>query len=149
MKTNKNNAHNRHGFSMIEMMIGITVLLIVLLGVSGVLARNQRLWNGMYNRIYSDVFTNGQVAKKIFDSIRLQQAVRLLGVSLSNLIKTPQQLPLFLDKMQQQEVTRAMDAVNNRFGDFTLTWASLYFLDEHSGIISPAWRPIGTRKIEF
>lgn len=94
----------------------------------------------------SDIY---RVAKKIFDSIRLQQAVRLLGVSLSNLIKTPQQLPLFLDKMQQQEVTRAMDAVNNRFGDFTLTWASLYFLDEHSGIISPAWRPIGTRKIEF
>lgn len=90
-----------------------------------------------------------RVAKKILGSIRLQQAVRLLGVTLSNLVKTPHQLPLFPEKKRQQEITRVMDAVNNRFGDFTLTWGSLLLLDNQSGVISPAWRPGGIRKIEF
>ncbi len=66
---NKNDTHNRHGLSVVEMMVAIAVLVIVFLGISGVLARNQRHWNTMYNRTYSDVFTDGQIAKKTFDSI--------------------------------------------------------------------------------
>jgi len=88
-------------------------------------------------------------AKNILSSIRLDQAVRLLGLSLSNLVGEPRQLPLFPDAQRRRDVTRAMDAVNNKFGDFTLTWANLRLLEERAGIISPAWRPDGVRKIVF
>ncbi len=89
------------------------------------------------------------IAKSILSSIRLQQAVRLLGVSLANLVKPSGQLPLFPERQRAQAITRAMDAVNSRYGDFTLTFGSLLALEEHEGVISPAWRLSGTRRIEF
>jgi DNA polymerase-4 len=93
-----------------------------------------------------DIFAS---AKSIIDGIRLQQAVRLLGVSLSNLGPVPRQLPLFPQRLRGQELTRAMDEVNNRFGDFTVTWGSMLELERHEGVISPAWKPEGVRKITF
>ena len=87
--------------------------------------------------------------KKILHGIRLEQSVRLVGVSLSNLGQAPGQLPLFPERLRARELTRAMDEVNNRFGDFTLTWANLLELEPRQGVISPAWRPEGTRKIKF
>ena len=93
-----------------------------------------------------DIFA---VAKNIFHGIRLDQAVRLLGVSLSNLGPVPSQLPLFPARLRASELTRAMDEVNNRFGDFTLSWANMLELEPRQGVISPAWRPEGSRKIKF
>ncbi|MBN2107186.1 MAG: DNA polymerase IV [Deltaproteobacteria bacterium] len=91
-------------------------------------------------------------AKGILDGIKLQQAVRLVGVALSQLGEMPLQLPLFTKQAKSRELTRAMDEINNRFGDFTLTWGSMLEHDDseaHGGVISPAWRPEGPRKIEF
>jgi DNA polymerase-4 len=42
-----------------------------------------------------------------------------------------------------------MDEVNSRFGDFSLTWGSLLKRYNHAGVISPAWRPEGSHKINF
>jgi DNA polymerase-4 len=89
------------------------------------------------------------VSDKILESINLTQSVRLLGISLSNLVNTPKQLELFTEEKKQQQLTYAMDKVNSKFGDFTLTWGSLMPLENRAKIISPAWRPEGPRKIEF
>jgi len=88
-------------------------------------------------------------ADSILNTITLDQSVRLLGISVSNLVKDSKQLDLFVEEKKQKQVTGAMDRVNSRFGDFTLTWASLLDLEERQKIISPAWRPEGPRKIEF
>ena len=46
-------------------------------------------------------------------------------------------------------MVRAMDAVNNRFGDFTVTYGSLLSTEEKgSHVISPAWRPDGIRNVD-
>jgi len=94
----------------------------------------------------SDIY---RIAGTILDGLKLQQAVRLIGVSLGRLARAPRQLPLFPAANRQGQLTRAMDAVNSRFGDFTLTRASLLQLEEQAGVISPAWRPHGPRRIEF
>ena len=93
-----------------------------------------------------DIF---RAAQEILSSFRLQQAVRLLGVSLSNLSRDSGQIPLFPEQRRAQVITRAMDEVNSRFGDFSLTWGSLLKRYNHAGVISPAWRPEGTHKISF
>ncbi len=90
-----------------------------------------------------------QAAQAILHSIRLEQAVRLLGVSLSTLSKHAGQIPLFPEQQRTQAVTETMDAVNNKYGDFTITWGSLLQRYNHGGVISPAWRPEGARKIQF
>lgn len=43
----------------------------------------------------------------------------------------------------------AMDAVNDRYGDFSVTFGSLLDNEEKgSFVISPAWRPEGIRNVD-
>ncbi len=65
----KNHKYNRKGLSAIELAVGGVIASIVLFGISGVLASSQRGWNRMYNRVYSEVVTQGHIAKRAFDGI--------------------------------------------------------------------------------
>ena len=90
-----------------------------------------------------------KAAIDILDTVELQQPVRLLGVRLSNLQHQAAQLPLFPRERRKALMVRAMDAVNNRYGDFTVTFASLLNTEEKgSHVISPAWRPDGIRCVD-
>ncbi len=60
---------NPKGFTIVELMVTVVISSIVMLGVGIVLADSQRGWNAMYNRIYSDVVTDGYAARKNFDSV--------------------------------------------------------------------------------
>jgi DNA polymerase-4 len=90
-----------------------------------------------------------KAATTILNSIEICQKVRLLGVKLSNLQYHNQQLPLFPEEQRKAKMTLAMDAVNNKLGDFTVRYASLLQTEEKgSHVISPAWRPEGIRNVE-
>ena len=85
---------------------------------------------------------------RILDSLALEQPVRLLGIRLSSLRFRTGQLPLFPGERRQYLVTEARDCVNDRYGDFTVMFASL--LEQQgkgSHVISPAWRPQGVRNV--
>ena len=56
---------------------------------------------------------------------------------------------LFEEEQKRILITRSMDDINDRYGEFTLTWGSLLFPFRHHGVISPAWRPEGARKVEY
>jgi len=91
-----------------------------------------------------------KAAIDILDTVELQQPVRLLGIRLTNLRHQIAQLPLFPQERRKALMVNAMDAVNNRFGDFTVTFASLMDTEEKgSHVISPAWRPDGIRCVEI
>jgi DNA polymerase-4 len=47
-------------------------------------------------------------------------------VGVSHLKKEGYQLDLFEKKDKKEKMLKAMDRVNERFGDWTLTWGSLY-----------------------
>ncbi len=90
-----------------------------------------------------------RAAVAILDTLVLTQPVRLLGVRISNLRYESNQLPLFPEERKKALMANAMDEVNDRYGDFTVTFGSL--LDEEkkgSHVISPAWRPTGIRNVE-
>jgi len=65
-------------------------------------------------------------AVEIFESIPHPKPIRLLGVGMSQLKKEGCQLDLFEKKDKKDNLLKAMDRVNERFGDWTLTWAGLY-----------------------
>jgi DNA polymerase-4 len=71
----------------------------------------------------NELFRN---ALDIFESIRHPKAIRLLGVGASLLKKEWTQLSLFDRPEKKDNLLKAMDRVNERFGDWTLTWGSLY-----------------------
>jgi DNA polymerase IV len=91
-----------------------------------------------------------KTAVAILDTLELPQAVRLLGIKLTNLQYHTEQLPLFEEERRKAQMVRAMDEVNNRFGDFTVTFGSLLTMREKgSHVISPAWRPEGIRSVDI
>ena len=93
-----------------------------------------------------------RAAVAILDSIVLMQPVRLLGVRITNLRYESSQLPLFPEERKKALMVGAMDEVNDRYGDFTVTFGSLLdgekAGDKGSHVISPAWRPSGIRNVE-
>ncbi len=86
-------------------------------------------------------------ALSILNSIRLRDKVRLLGVTLSQLLRGDNQMYLFKDGLKEKRLLRAMDAINDRYGDFKLTWASYLKQIEIPSVIAPAWRPSGIRNV--
>jgi DNA polymerase-4 len=76
-------------------------------------------WINSGNEIFHHAF-------EIFRSISHPKPIRLLGVGVSELKKVGYQLDLFEKKNKKDNLLKAMDRVNERFGDWTLTWAGLY-----------------------
>jgi DNA polymerase-4 len=76
-------------------------------------------WMNSGNEIFQHAF-------EIFESISHPKPIRLLGVGVSLLKKEWCQLGLFEKREKKDNLLKAMDRVNERFGDWTLTWAGLY-----------------------
>ncbi len=90
-----------------------------------------------------------RAAVAILDTFDLSRPVRLVGVRITNLIHQGGQLPLFETERRSARMAAAMDAANDRFGAFTVTFASVLETEEKgSHVISPAWRPDGIRRVE-
>ena len=66
-----------------------------------------------------------RAAVKIYDSAEHPQPVRMLGVRLTNQQHNGEQLPLFQEDRKKLFLTNAMDEVNDRFGEFSVTFGSL------------------------
>jgi prepilin-type N-terminal cleavage/methylation domain-containing protein len=56
------------GFTLIELIITVAMSVIVMLGVGIALVDSHRGWQRTYDRSYSDVITDGYVARKMFDA---------------------------------------------------------------------------------
>jgi DNA polymerase-4 len=67
-----------------------------------------------------------QLAMRIWNSIGDKRPVRLLGLVVSNLERVPNQFPLFPWPTKLGPLWDAMDRVNDKYGEFTLTWGSLH-----------------------
>lgn len=65
-------------------------------------------------------------ALEIFESLPHPKPIRLLGVGVSLLKKEWCQMDLFERRDKKEKMLKTMDRVNERFGDWTLTWAGLY-----------------------
>ncbi|HEX8949307.1 MAG TPA: DNA polymerase IV [Dissulfurispiraceae bacterium] len=86
-------------------------------------------------------------ALAILGRVRLRDRVRLLGVCLSYLTPESDQLHLLEDERKRRALLRAMDAINDRHGDFKIIRAAYLKQQEAPDVISPAWRPSGVRNV--
>jgi len=57
------------GFTLVELMITMVIMLVVGLAIGVVIVDGQTGWNTMYDRLNSDVVTDGYVARKKFDVV--------------------------------------------------------------------------------
>ncbi len=65
-----------------------------------------------------------RVALSILEQTREKRAIRLVGVSVSSLVKGIHQLDLF-GNPRQKDLLSALDAINDKYGEFTIKRASL------------------------
>jgi DNA polymerase IV len=89
-----------------------------------------------------------QSSIQLLDALELTQPIRLLGVKISSLRYHTEQLPLFAADRKKALLANAMDEVNNRFGDSSVTFGSLLGKESGAKVISPAWRPEGLRNVD-
>lgn len=87
-------------------------------------------------------------AVQILDQLELTQPVRLLGVRITNLSHQAEQLPLFDQERKKALVASAMDHVNDKFGEFSVTFGTLLGKECGAKVISPAWKPEGVRNVD-
>jgi nucleotidyltransferase/DNA polymerase involved in DNA repair len=81
--------------------------------------------SGQGLRLDQEIFDE---ARKVLRSVKLNQPVRLLGVSASNLTTTcEKQMELFgiSCPLKLERVTEAVDRLRDRFGEYAITWGSL------------------------
>jgi DNA polymerase-4 len=92
-----------------------------------------------------------RTAVTILDGIHLRTSVRLLGVSLSHFGQEGRQMSLFEDGVREKKaaLAKAADAVNDKFGEHTLTFASTISQEQSHRVISPAWRPSGVKNSDL
>jgi len=100
-----------------------------------------------YINLSDDIY---RTALGILNSVELEQPVRLLGISLSNLKHQAEQLPLFEDERKKLFATQAMDSINDRFGKMSVTYGTLLPGKDKAGsrVIPPSWRPDGVKNID-
>src|SRR5271157_621396 len=97
-------------------------------------------------------YTNdtGQIyhaAAALLDATRLRKSVRLFGVALSSFGQDGDQMLLFEEKKREKKaaLAKAMDTVNDKFGEHTIVQAATIEQEEGPGVISPSWRSSGVR----
>jgi DNA polymerase IV len=120
---------------------GCTVCLTIRYADFQTFTRQRRLHHAVNHGL--DIYS---AIRELLRDIRLEQTVRLVGVSVSGLARNVVQMPLFGEERKRTFVTEAMDDINDRFGEFTITWGTLADRYHHERVISPAWRPTGDRQ---
>jgi len=98
---------------------------------------DSRVISGFLLRLSEDPLMSGKeiyrLALKIWDSIGDKRPVRLLGVTVSKLQRVSNQFPLFSRSNKSAALREAVDRVNDKYGDFTLTWGSLHLSPRQPG----------------
>jgi len=120
---------------------GDTVCLTIRYADFQTFTRQRRLRHAVNHGL--DIYS---AVRELLRDIRLAQTVRLVGVTVSGLARNVVQMPLFGEERKRTFVAEAMDDINDRFGEFTITWGTLAERYQHERVISPAWRPTGDRQ---
>jgi DNA polymerase-4 len=81
------------------------------------------------------------IVGKLMDSVRLKDAVRLLGVSAFHLKRMVPATPLLDGFDRTQKLHEAVDRINDNFGEYSILRATLLLCTQHHWVISPAYRP--------
>jgi len=82
---------------------------------------------------------------KLLNEIDINRPVRLLGISLSDLSFEGVTASLFPDENRKENVQKALDGINDRFGEFTLAFGDTIHDLRKQKVISPSWRSKGVK----
>jgi DNA polymerase IV len=89
-------------------------------------------WQETLNHYFNTGIEIYGMGMKIFKKLMpLKKAVRLLGISISNLGSGDKQQYLFEDMQKKQKLTEVTDMINNKYGAFTVKPTSMIIAEKH------------------
>jgi len=74
------------GFSLTELAVTILTSTIVISGVGFILVSGHRGWHAMFNSVYSDVVTDGYVARRTFDRMVRRSSKAVIDANVPSLM---------------------------------------------------------------
>lgn len=86
-----------------------------------------------------------RVSRRLLDGIEIPRRVRLLGISMSDLSFEDITANLLPDDIRKEKVQKALDSVNDRYGEFTLAYGDTIPDLRTQKVISPSWRAKGIK----
>lgn len=95
-------------------------------------------------RTKDKMFTTGEIfkfASQVLEETQLILPVRMLAVSVSSLAPVSNQMSLFQDDLSKKELSRAMDKINDKYGEYTVMCGKMF------GTEDAARDRIGFRKL--
>jgi DNA polymerase-4 len=88
-----------------------------------------------------------QICQQVLRQCWAGQGIHQVQVTALDPCNTEPQLQLFEQTpLEQRASNQVMDAINQRYGEFTLAPARLLKRSEMPNVIAPAWKPFGHRK---
>lgn len=92
-----------------------------------------------------------EIAMSVFDELWKGEAIRLLGVSIGSLVPGCVMLSNVMDDFKNwPEIYNTIDEINAKYGKQAVSFGSVLKCKRKGAkTISPAWRPEGTRNVEF
>ena len=120
--------------------------------------KNMKTFNFQRNIGYYTAYTH-----HIYDTVKLlveknfpeNESIRLLGVSLSGLKKNYYETKTIEDFLtdaddDKSKIYKTIDEINSKFGVNTISYATVLKCKRRGNkVISPSWRPDGSRNIDF
>jgi len=90
-----------------------------------------------------------QLGRRIIDLYWRGEGIHQVQVTALDPRPAAMQMDLFSteeDEKAQQQLNKAMDSINERYGELTLSPARLLNRSEMPNVIAPAWKPDGLRQ---
>ena len=111
-------------------LVGKTIHCWYSLGTQGQALRDWQGFSGNEMQVTIPYTNDGldifKACWKIFRKLWDGNKIRMLGVSVSNLkLQTPQNLSLLPESRRQEDITRTLDKINDKYGEFSLQRAIL------------------------
>ena len=113
------NKHFRSGITLIEVIIAVLAAVILMIGITGILAAGHKNYKTMYDRIKSPVVRNAYEARRIFDRIVRKSSLEDGHIFLDEAYFYYYNIPLTGDGQVDIDAFRAIEQPN-RFAHFYL-----------------------------
>ncbi|MGA1846546.1 DNA polymerase IV [Deferribacter abyssi] len=89
-----------------------------------------------------------EIAKLLLREYDLSIGIRLIGISISNLVHNSVHLTTIMESNKKEKIYNAIDKINSKYGDFSISYAAVLKCKRTGSLtISPSWKPTGVRNI--
>ena len=135
MDTTSKKIKTRKAITLVELMITVIAMMILIVGISGILAQGHKNYNMMYERTNSEVVRNAYEARRIFDRIVRKSTIK----EPNGFFSTNDLYVYYYSNEVLKNLGTPMPAIPDKYARFNLIGKELWL--ETGDLVSGTWNP--------